>query len=1119
MSEINTAERSQQVSKITFAVGGNVFAKKGFYVSRKTDAELLSHCRDANFAYVLAPRQLGKTSLVIRTSKLLREENILSVIIDLSPIGKKTTIEQQWYLSLLGDVIDQLDLDVDLDAWWAQHASRGASKALILFFREVLLKQVEQQVVIFLDEIDSTINLEFKDDFFAALRYIYNARGVLPAFQRLSFVLIGVATPNDLISDPYRTPFNVGHRVDLSDFTLEEAAPLADGLGLPEAEGLRVLDWVFRWTMGHPYLTMRISRLIVESERGNWSQREVNELVAETFFGKIDKDLNLQFVRDMLTVRVPPEIPLGEVLTTFKSLRRQPINDDKRSLVLSHLKLSGVAREDGNRVRVRNPIYKEVFDDKWIKDHLPETWAKQQYQRVRRVAFALLLIIILLGSLLAMAWYERNRAEREKNRAESALQEANAQKTRAEAALSLADKLRLEAENQQALAERGQEVAEKAQETAETKQAEAERARAAADEQRSKAQAALQREGRAKERENDYRDGVDLYLTNDLVGAGKKFVAALEHTDGNSREERLRKAKTLRNIGGTNAATSTTDEALFYYNRALKIFEEEKDSKGVADTLLGIAKLQSRRDEKAKATDSYKQALQLYRDAGDKAGEANTHRAMAELIYPRYSLLDEKSVTTPSWVEAENHYNEALKDYRELGDKTSEARVLSTLVDILRSVGADEKEKKESKQKAAGLEAELLILNRGQGDRSGEADALDVLSSLYQDLGDTPKSIDYYIQSLNVANETTSSSTERRFLNLPAFYSKMSDAQKKQSRDSLDALVTRYEQRKDKLNEAHALGPSEARALSLNEARALSTLGRLYASEGKTPEAVKYYERALEASRLAGNKTGEGDVYRNIGKVYYISDDKQKALQYFQQALKAYQNAKPQGGKPTERELSLLKVLGEIYYLVGDKKNALETFKLLFQQSEGRGDRYNTYRTPTVRIISHLSSELGGNQPSEDFLYSTLEQYEKSGKLDLARSLLIETAYYNIMAGKQTDALNYIDHLAKSYEANLDASLFDSDDMAYIYAFARERQKALDVLDAAYKQLLPLKTLKTSDTDAPFSDTLLMFRLARIADLLELLDERDKSFDFNLRVYSLSSPSYDDYTVDDSIDR
>ena len=50
-----------------------------------------------------------------------------------------------------------------------------------------------------------------------------------PDLHRITFCLLGVATPSDLIRDTRTTPFNIGRRIELSDFTEDEAAPLAMG--------------------------------------------------------------------------------------------------------------------------------------------------------------------------------------------------------------------------------------------------------------------------------------------------------------------------------------------------------------------------------------------------------------------------------------------------------------------------------------------------------------------------------------------------------------------------------------------------------------------------------------------------------------------------------------------------------------------------------------------------------------------------------------------------------------------------------------------------------------------------------------------------------------------------
>lgn len=288
-------------------------------------------------------------------------------------------------------------------SWWRSRKHIGITQRLTHFFQEILLAEIQDKVVIFVDEIDSTLSLEFTDDFFAAIRYLYNARATIPDYQRLSFVLIGVATPSDLISDPHRTPFNIGQRVDLTDFTFEEALPLADGLGLqPDAEK-QVLKWVLNWTGGHPYLTQRLCRTIAEQYRSHWSEKDVETAVASTFFGKMsEQDNNLQFIRDMLTKRAPDRL---KVMAAYREIRlsRRPVRDDEQSLIKNHLKLSGIVRRDNGRLEVRNDIYKNVFDRRWLKDHWPTNWLATVPTSVKLASIAILILLIASITLTIVA--------------------------------------------------------------------------------------------------------------------------------------------------------------------------------------------------------------------------------------------------------------------------------------------------------------------------------------------------------------------------------------------------------------------------------------------------------------------------------------------------------------------------------------------------------------------------------------------------------------------------------------------------------------------------------------------------------------------------------------------
>ncbi|MHC5760186.1 AAA-like domain-containing protein [Nostoc sp.] len=396
-----------------YTVGGTVQAGGGIYIPRQADEELLGLCRSATFAYVLTPRQMGKSSLMVRTSERLRDEGIRSVIVDLQELGANVTAEQ-WYFGFLVKLEDQLMFDTDVVSWWQEHEHLGVSQRLTQFFEKVLLAEVEGQVVIFVDEIDSTLSLDFTDDFFIAIRYLYVARATNPKFGRLSFVLMGVATPGDLIRDAKRTPFNIGQRVDLTDFTLEETLPFAEGLGLPSDEANQILHQVLKWTAGHPYLTQRlcgalVAQGIVETRFiASLENRDVDKIVTSTFFGAMsEQDNNLQFVRDMLTKRSPDP----EVLTIYREIRwgKRAVVDEEQSLAKSHLKLSGVVRRENNVLRVRNQIYRQVFDDKWINKHLPFN-LRDRWERLKP---ALPYVMVMVGfSTLSMgsAWniYQQN---------------------------------------------------------------------------------------------------------------------------------------------------------------------------------------------------------------------------------------------------------------------------------------------------------------------------------------------------------------------------------------------------------------------------------------------------------------------------------------------------------------------------------------------------------------------------------------------------------------------------------------------------------------------------------------------------------------------------------------
>src|SRR6478672_2334681 len=201
-----------------YVTGGTLQAEARCYVERQADRELLRNLGQGEFCYVLTSRQMGKSSLMVRTTNRLRQSGVNVITLDLTAIGLNLTPEQ-WYDGLLARMGRQVRLEDSLEEYWKGRERLGPVQRLFTAIREVVLAQRPGQVVIFIDEIDTVRSLPFStDEFFAAIRECYHRRCEDPEFQRLTFCLLGVATPAELIGNTRTTPFNIGSRIELTDF-------------------------------------------------------------------------------------------------------------------------------------------------------------------------------------------------------------------------------------------------------------------------------------------------------------------------------------------------------------------------------------------------------------------------------------------------------------------------------------------------------------------------------------------------------------------------------------------------------------------------------------------------------------------------------------------------------------------------------------------------------------------------------------------------------------------------------------------------------------------------------------------------------------------------------------
>lgn len=331
------------------------------YVQRDADRQLANIINDMGRpGYVLVSRQMGKTNLLLNAKRTLENHNDFFIYVDLSnPFDSAkacfqnivdTALEthEQYFSGIKDAIVDQRkQAGSDLPAH-KQHTNE----------LRLLLRTIPGKIIITLDEIDALTKTAYSDQVFAQIRSIYFTRINYPELERLTYILSGVIEPTEIIRDPKISPFNIGQKIFLNDFSLDEFEQFIRLSKLKLTAEIK--ERIYYWTEGNPRLTWdlcsEIENIFDKSQELNINT--LDRIVKEMYLTLFDKP-PIDNIREL--VKNDREIRNSIIEIEYKKGKELP------QKVKNKLYLAGIINYEDSNIRLKNQIVRESLALTWIK--------------------------------------------------------------------------------------------------------------------------------------------------------------------------------------------------------------------------------------------------------------------------------------------------------------------------------------------------------------------------------------------------------------------------------------------------------------------------------------------------------------------------------------------------------------------------------------------------------------------------------------------------------------------------------------------------------------------------------------------------------------------------------
>lgn len=377
---------------------GPVPLNSGFYINRSPVEELAYQelGKPGSLIRIKAPKQMGKTSLVLRLLDYAHHISYRTVYLDLLKADETVFDSLDKFLRwFCANISLQLRLKPILDDYWDEDI--GSKVSCTLYLQGYLLEKIDSPLVLALNEVNRIFEYpKIAQEFLALLRSWYEEAKQIEIFQKLRLVVVH-STEVYITLNIHQSPFNIGLPIKLPEFSLEQIQDLAKRYGLDWTEDAPARK-LMAMVGGHPQLVQLALYHLMNSPQPLISKGEA--FASPTALDKKESSENLEqllaeaptitgiyseHLRELLVIlQEYPELTtaLKNAIATQDSVQLDPIAAYK-------LESLGLVKLDGDRCTLACDLYRlylssQNLESEDLREQLVELQKQnQELQRLR----------------------------------------------------------------------------------------------------------------------------------------------------------------------------------------------------------------------------------------------------------------------------------------------------------------------------------------------------------------------------------------------------------------------------------------------------------------------------------------------------------------------------------------------------------------------------------------------------------------------------------------------------------------------------------------------------------------------------------------------------------------